>query len=88
LPLRCCTGAAAGDVSDVGSFDVVGSDLEGAVDGVALLGESLVLTAVLGASEGVCAPVPTAVLEASDVVCAPVDVEDPDTESVEAAVGE
>jgi hypothetical protein len=47
--------------------------LEGAVDGVELLWESPVLTAVLGAS---------------DVVCAPLDVEDPDGELVEAAVGE
>ena len=47
--------------------------VNGAVDGVAMLGESPVLTAVLGAS---------------DVVCAPVDVEDPDGELVEAAVGE
>jgi hypothetical protein len=42
--------------------------LEGAVDGVELSGKSPVLTAVLGAS---------------DVVCAPVDVEDPDGELVE-----
>jgi hypothetical protein len=47
--------------------------LAGAVDGVALLGESPVLTAVFGAI---------------DVVCAPVDGEDPEGELVEAAVGE
>jgi len=47
--------------------------LEGAVDGVELLLESPVLTAVLGAS---------------NVVCAPVDVEDRDGELVKAAVGE
>jgi len=47
--------------------------VNGAVEGVVLLGES---------------PGLTAIFEASDVVCAPVDVEDPDGESVEAAVGE
>ena len=73
LPLRCCRDAVAGESGEVRSFDVVGSVLEGAVDGVELSGESPVLTAVLGAS---------------DVVCAPVDVEDPVGELVEAAVGE
>ncbi|HEX2213717.1 MAG TPA: hypothetical protein VHH12_09770, partial [Mycobacterium sp.] len=77
LPLRCCRGAVAGEGSDVGSFDVIGSESEGAVDGavdgVVLLGESPVLTAVLGAS---------------DVVGASADVEDSDGESVEADVGE
>jgi hypothetical protein len=47
--------------------------LAGAVDGVELLGGPSVLTAELGAS---------------DVVCAPVDVEDSDGEFVEAAVDE
>jgi len=71
------SGAASGESGEVGSFDVVGSVLEGAVDGAELLGESPVPTAVLGACDVVCAPV--------DVL---VDVEEPDGELVDAAVGE
>lgn len=95
LPLRCCRGAVAGEGSDVGSFDVIGSESEGAVDGASDVvcasadvedsdGESV--EADVGESREL--PVLAAVLGASDVVCASADVEDLDGESVEADVCE